>query len=84
MLGDVISSAYQQAQLSQGIFSPKTVSVGDLFAGALLPGLMLVALYIGYLIATAIIKPKTMPGACARRRDTSQPGRRPTTRCCRR
>jgi tripartite ATP-independent transporter DctM subunit len=42
MLGDVMSSAYQQAQLSRGVFSPKTVSVGDLFAGALLPGLLLV------------------------------------------
>ena len=35
MLGDVMSSAYQQAQVEMGIFSPKTVSVGDLFAGAL-------------------------------------------------
>ena len=33
MLGDVMSSAYQQAQLSLGNFSPDTVSVGDLFAG---------------------------------------------------
>jgi TRAP-type C4-dicarboxylate transport system permease large subunit len=42
MLDDVMSSAYQQAQVMHGIFSPKTVSVGDLFAGALLPGLLLV------------------------------------------
>ncbi len=61
MLGDVMSSAYQQAQLSQGIFSPDTVSVGDLFAGALIPGLMLVALYIAYLVIVAAIKPQTMP-----------------------
>jgi len=46
LLGDVISNAYQVAQLASGVFAPKTVSVGDLFAGALLPGLMLVALYI--------------------------------------
>jgi tripartite ATP-independent transporter DctM subunit len=51
MLGDVMSSAYQQAQLEMGIFSPKTVSVGDLFAGALLPGLVLVVLYVLYLAA---------------------------------
>ena len=38
LLGDVLSSAYQQAQLTQGVLSPKTVSVGDLFAGAILPG----------------------------------------------
>lgn len=48
LLGDVLSNAYQQAQLSMGIFSPKSVSVGDLFAGALLPGLMLVAMYCLY------------------------------------
>ncbi len=48
LLGDVLSNAYQQAQLNQGIFAPKSVSVGDLFAGALLPGLCLVALYLAY------------------------------------
>ncbi|MBT8084661.1 MAG: TRAP transporter large permease subunit [Woeseia sp.] len=61
MLGDVMSSAYQQAQLEQGIFSPKTVSVGDLFAGALLPGLLLVALYMLYLFIVAIVRPSSMP-----------------------
>ena len=50
LLGDILSSAYQQAQLSQGIFSPKTVSVGDLFVGALLPGILLVFLYLLFLI----------------------------------
>ncbi len=63
LLGDVLSGAYQQAQLSLGAFSPKTVSVGDLFAGALLPGLVLVALYVGYLAVTALITPKRAPGA---------------------
>jgi len=61
LLGDVMSSAYQQAQLKMGIFSPKTVSVGDLFVGALLPGLLLVGLYILYIIATAIFQPKKLP-----------------------
>ena len=61
MLGDVISSSYQQSQLSQGVFSPKTVSVGDLFAGALIPGLLLVFLYITYLIVIGFIKPSKMP-----------------------
>lgn len=63
LLGDVLSGAYQQAQLSLGAFSPKTVSVGDLFAGALLPGLVLVALYVGYLAVTAFVSPKRAPGA---------------------
>ena len=53
LLGDVLSNAYQQAQLDMGIFSPKTVSVGELFAGAIIPGLILVglyALYWGYIV----------------------------------
>ncbi len=61
LLGDVISSAYQQAQLDMGIFSPETVSVGDLFAGALLPGLGLVAMYLLYIILTAWLSPQSMP-----------------------
>lgn len=61
MLGDVMSSAYQQAQLAQGHFSPETVSVGDLFAGALIPGLLLVVLYIAYLMVTAALRPGSMP-----------------------
>jgi len=61
MLGDVMSSAYQQAQLSQGNFSPKTVSVGDLFAGALIPGLMLVIMYVTYLLIKAWLDPESMP-----------------------
>jgi tripartite ATP-independent transporter DctM subunit len=61
MLGDVMSSAYQQAQLAEGVFSPDTVSVGDLFAGALIPGLLLVVLYVIYLSITAIVKPESMP-----------------------
>lgn len=56
-----MSSAYQQAQLKMGIFSPKTVSVGDLFVGALLPGLLLVGLYIAYIIFVAIFQPKKLP-----------------------
>ncbi|WP_312451285.1 TRAP transporter large permease [Stutzerimonas nitrititolerans] len=61
LLGDVMSSAYQQAQLKMGIFSPKTVSVGDLFVGALLPGLLLVGLYIVYIITIAVFQPKKLP-----------------------
>ncbi len=65
LLGDVLSSAYQQAQLTQGVLSPKTVSVGDLFAGALLPGLVLVVMYLVYIGAVAFISPHRAPGANA-------------------
>lgn len=61
LLGDVLSSAYQQAQLDMGIFSPETLSVGDLFVGALIPGLLLVFLYISYLVIIAKLKPELMP-----------------------
>jgi TRAP-type mannitol/chloroaromatic compound transport system permease large subunit len=54
LLGDVISNAYQEAQLRQGVFSPLPVSVGDLFAGALIPGLVLVLIYALYISAVAL------------------------------
>ncbi len=61
MLGDVMTSAYQQAQIEMGIYSSRTVSVGDLFAGALIPGLLLVGLYVAYLMLVAHFRPATMP-----------------------
>ncbi len=63
LLGDVLSSAYSQAQLDQGIFSPDTVSVGDLFVGAAVPGLALVLLYVLYIAGVAIFNPPAMPAA---------------------
>ncbi|MFQ3191009.1 MAG: tripartite ATP-independent transporter DctM subunit, partial [Paraglaciecola sp.] len=53
LLGDVLSSAFQQAQLNMGIFSPRSVSVGDLFVGALVPGFLLVAMYLLYVLIFA-------------------------------
>jgi tripartite ATP-independent transporter DctM subunit len=61
LLGDVLSSAYQQAQLNLGIYAPKTVSVGDLFVGALVPGLLLVVLYLAYIGLVAWRRPHAMP-----------------------
>lgn len=61
LLGDVLSSAYQQAQLAQGLFSTQTVSVGDLFIGALIPGLLLVGAYMLYLLVLAAWRPSLMP-----------------------
>jgi len=61
LLGDVISTAYQQAQLEMGNYAPQSVSVGDLFLGALIPGLMLVLLYIIYLLGIAWLKPASSP-----------------------
>lgn len=61
LLGDVMSNAYQRAQLEQGIFVPDTVSVGDLFAGALVPGLILVGLYLAYVMCTSSYWPSRAP-----------------------
>jgi len=65
LLGDQLSNSYQAAQLAQGNFAPQTVSVADLFAGALVPGLVLVLLYILYLIAVAVMFPKKLPAIAA-------------------
>ena len=61
LLGDVLSNAYQKSQLDMGVFSPETLSVGDLFAGALIPGLLLVCFYIIYQIFKSIIDPSSIP-----------------------
>ena len=61
LLGDQLSTAFQQAQFSMGNFSPDAVSVNDLFAGALIPGLVLVGMYIIYQIIIAIIRPDSCP-----------------------
>ena len=45
-IGDILQGANQQAQLELGNFAPTTVSVGDLFAGAFIPGLLLSGLYM--------------------------------------
>jgi tripartite ATP-independent transporter DctM subunit len=50
LLGDQVSNAYIEAQQEAGNFAPDTVTVGDLFAGALLPGLLLVLLYGIYVV----------------------------------
>ena len=50
LLGDVISNAYQRAQNNMGIFSQKTVTVGDLFVGAIVPGLLICGSYLIYTI----------------------------------
>ena len=63
LLGDVISNAYQQAQINMGVFSTQTVSVGDLFAGAIIPGLLLVALYSCYMLGVAFFKDDYAPPA---------------------
>ncbi len=63
LLGDQLSSAFQQAQLKMGIFSPETVSVGDLFMGAVIPGCLLVSLYLIYIFWLTRFNPASVPMA---------------------
>ncbi len=63
LLGDVIATAYQRSQLKLGVYNPETISVGDLFVGAIIPGLLLVALYMIYVLLFAKIKPSVAPKA---------------------
>ena len=50
LLGDQIGNSYLEAQQRAGNFSPQAVSVADLFAGALIPSLILVGLYALWLL----------------------------------
>ncbi|MBT3531935.1 MAG: TRAP transporter large permease subunit [Gammaproteobacteria bacterium] len=61
LLGEVISNAYQQSQLNAGVFAPDFVSIGDLFAGAIIPGLILVACYGLYVFFVAVRNPQMAP-----------------------
>ncbi|SUZ31152.1 C4-dicarboxylate TRAP transporter large permease protein DctM [Roseibaca ekhonensis] len=60
-MGDMIAGMHSQVQMSMGNFAPTTVSVGDLFAGAFIPGLLMVALYIGYILFKAVVDPESCP-----------------------
>ena len=61
ILGDTLQGVNAQAQLAMGNFAPEPISVVDLFAGAILPGLVLVAIYIGYQAAVAVLQPGRCP-----------------------
>jgi tripartite ATP-independent transporter DctM subunit len=63
LLGDIMSSAYQQAQLRMNVINTDTVSVGDLFVGAMVPGVVLVFLYLAYVLTRAAIQPESAPPA---------------------
>jgi len=65
LLGDQLSNAYQAAQLAKGNFAPQTVTVADLFAGAICPALLLVSLYLVYVVAVAVVRPKKSPAIAA-------------------
>ncbi len=65
LLGEVISNSFQQSQLDAGIFAPDFVSIGDLFAGAIVPGLVLVAAYLLYILFIAMFRAEQAPSLAA-------------------
>jgi tripartite ATP-independent transporter DctM subunit len=60
-VGDILQGANQQAQLELGNFAPSPISVGQLFAGAMLPGLALVGLYMAWILVKSIFDPRSCP-----------------------
>ena len=69
LLGDTMSSAYQKAQLKMNIVNTQTVSVGDLFVGAVVPGIVLVFLYLAYVLIRATLQPNSAPPAEVKKTD---------------
>ncbi|WP_372609315.1 TRAP transporter large permease subunit [Halomonas sp.] len=63
ILADVMSNAFQQAQYEQGKFSVEALSVGQFFAAAIVPGLLLVCLYLIYILVRGVLRPQDMPPA---------------------
>jgi len=63
ILADVMSNAYQQAQYEQGKFAVEALSVGQFFAAAIMPGLVLVLLYLIYILVRGAMRPQDMPPA---------------------
>lgn len=72
ILADVMSNAFQQAQYDQGKFSVEALSVGQFFAAALFPGLLLVSLYLIYILIHGALRPGDMPAAAT---DVAKPDR---------
>ena len=74
LLGDILSTAYQQAQLRMGNFMPDTVSIGDLFVGAIIPGLVLVVVYALYIYFYAVMRPDKVPVESGQDENTPRTG----------
>ncbi|WP_084419206.1 TRAP transporter large permease [Henriciella litoralis] len=60
LLADAVSNAASQAANKMGV-GTFVVSVGDLFAGALIPGLLLVGFYLAWIAFKAFTEPSTCP-----------------------
>lgn len=64
-MGDMLAGIHAQVQMEKGNFAPEPVSVGALFAGAFIPGMLLVGLYLAWMVVKAITDPKSCPATPA-------------------
>ncbi|RLK51514.1 tripartite ATP-independent transporter DctM subunit [Alkalispirillum mobile] len=60
-LAVILQGAYSEAQMAQGNFAPDTFSVGDIFAGALIPSLLIAGLYSVWVAFIAFFRPEAAP-----------------------
>jgi len=74
-MGDMLAGINAQVQMSKGNFAPTPVSVGDLFAGAMIPGLLLVLLYFLLTAWKAIFDPKSCPAMVVTDEERARLGR---------
>ena len=61
LLADIFQGANEQASQITGDLAPTPVSSVDLFAGAILPGMLLVIMYVFWIFICSIFKPKIFP-----------------------
>ena len=61
LLGDILQGANEQASEMKGELVPVPVTAIDLFAGALIPGLILVGLYLSWQMIIALLRPDSCP-----------------------
>ena len=61
LLADIFQGANEQASQITGDLAPTPVSSVDLFAGAILPGMLLVIMYIFWIFICSIFKPEIFP-----------------------
>ena len=79
LLGDILQGAYAEAQRAVGNWAPEPVSVIDLFAGAFIPGMVLVGLYMSWVMVKSVITPKSCPALVAEGEVVHHLGRRVAT-----
>jgi TRAP-type mannitol/chloroaromatic compound transport system permease large subunit len=78
-MADILQGANSSAQFQLGNFSPDTVSVGDLFAGAMIPSLILAGLFLVYMGWQALFRPQACPAVPMSAEERRGLGRRVVT-----